>query len=297
MRRPHAPGDAAPSRVGAESKRNRRPRVRGPASRHDEHARPVDDGGRWSYVPMMAKDVSLERAHAIADRFVRPFRVTKGKRFRLEDFDPGDTRGLDYGKKRGEAQLLEQGTALLRELQEQALRAGSLGRADRASRRWMRPARTARIEHVMSGVNPQGCQVHPFKAPSAEELDHDFLWRCVRRLPERGRIGIFNRSYYEEVLVVRVHRRAARARRSCPPSLVDEGASGRSATRTSTPSSATWRATATSSSSSSCTSRKEEQRQRFLERLDEPEKNWKFSAADVARARALATTTWTPTRT
>ena len=99
------------------------------------------------------------------------------------------------------------------------------------------------IKHVMSGVNPQGCQVYSFKAPSAEELDHDFLWRTTKCLPERGRIGIFNRSYYEEVLVVRVHPELLE-RQKLPPRLVDEGHLEGTASRTSTPSSATSRATA-----------------------------------------------------
>jgi len=135
------------------------------------------------------------------------------------------------------------------------------------------------IKHVMSGVNPQGCQVYSFKAPSAEELDHDYLWRCAKALPERGRIGIFNRSYYEEVLVVRVHPEVL-ARQHLPPRLVTERIweeryedirrferyLGRNGT----------------------VIRKfflhlsrEEQKARFLERLSEPEKHWKFSAADV----------------
>ena len=137
------------------------------------------------------------------------------------------------------------------------------------------------IRHVMSGVNPQGCEVFSFKQPSAEELEHDFLWRTTRQLPERGRIGIFNRSYYEEVLVVRVH----------PEILREPGASGRIAStrrpfgRSGIVPSWTWR------SISTVTARriikiflhlsKDEQRKRFLERIDEPDKNWKFSLADI----------------
>jgi PPK2 family polyphosphate:nucleotide phosphotransferase len=139
------------------------------------------------------------------------------------------------------------------------------------------------IKHVMSGVNPQGCEVYSFKAPSSEELDHDFLWRCMPCLPNRGHIGIFNRSYYEEVLVVRVHR-GILARQKLPPELVTkriweerlqdianfEGYLSRQGT----------------------VIRKfflhvsrEEQKKRFLERLNEPEKNWKFAAADVQERR------------
>ena len=136
-------------------------------------------------------------------KYVDPFRITKGKGFRLKDFDPGDTCGLELDK--GEAaELLQRGTAWLAEEQ------GMLYAQDRWSLLLVFQAMDAAgkdstIKHVMSGVNPQGCQVSSFKQPSTEELDHDFMWRYVRHLPERGRIGIFNRSYYEEVLVVRVH--------------------------------------------------------------------------------------------
>jgi PPK2 family polyphosphate:nucleotide phosphotransferase len=135
------------------------------------------------------------------------------------------------------------------------------------------------IKHVMSGVNPQGCEVHPFKVPSAEELDHDFLWRCARRLPERGRIGIFNRSYYEEVLVVRVHRELLE-RQHLPPRCIDADVwKGRyqdinALERYLTRNGVVIRKFFLHVS-------KDEQRRRFLARLDEPEKNWKFSLTDV----------------
>jgi polyphosphate kinase 2 (PPK2 family) len=137
-----------------------------------------------------------------AVRFVEPYRVTRGHGFRLRDFDPGDTHGL---KQSGQArELLAEGVALLAEIQEK------LYAEDRWSLQLIIQAMDAGgkdsvIKHVMSGVNPQGCSVHSFKHPSDEELQHDFLWNAVQHLPERGRIGIFNRSYYEEVLIVRVH--------------------------------------------------------------------------------------------
>src|SRR6516165_4942252 len=136
-------------------------------------------------------------------KYVHPFRITNGKGFRLGDFDPGDTRGLKMDK--GEAaELLQRGTEWLAEEQDM------LYAQDRWSLLLVFQAMDAAgkdgiIKHVMSGVNPQGCQVFSFKQPSSEELSHDFLWRYAKRLPERGRIGIFNRSYYEEVLIVRVH--------------------------------------------------------------------------------------------
>src|ERR1700748_2729319 len=136
-------------------------------------------------------------------KYVDPFRITKGKGFRLKDFDPGDTCGLQMDK--GEAaELLQRGTAWLAEEQDMLY----------AQDRWSlllvfqamdAAGKDSTIKHVMSGINPQGCQVSSFKQPGPEELDHDYLWRYVKGLPERGRIGIFNRSYYEEVLVVRVH--------------------------------------------------------------------------------------------
>src|SRR5215217_2815510 len=154
-----------------------------------------------------------------ARELAKPFRVTKGKNFRLKDVDPDDT--LDFAKEADKARLKEAlatGVTALAELQDKLY----------AQDRWglllifqaMDAAgKDGAIEHVMSGVNPQGCQVHAFKAPSLEELDHDFLWRTSRALPERGRIGIFNRSYYEEVLIVRVHP-GILAGQHVPPRLV-----------------------------------------------------------------------------
>src|SRR5213080_335501 len=140
-----------------------------------------------------------------ASELARPFRISKGKDFRLKDVDPDDT--LDFTKEADKPrakEALAMGVTALAEFQDKLY----------AQDKWAvllifqamdAAGKDGAIEHVMSGVNPQGCEVYSFKQPSAEELDHDYLWRTVRRLPERGRIGIFNRSYYEEVLVVRVH--------------------------------------------------------------------------------------------
>ncbi len=137
-----------------------------------------------------------------AGKLAKPYRLEDGKKFRLKDFDPGDTgklRSKEHAK-----ELLEKGITLMSELQDKLY----------AQDRWAlllifqamdAAGKDGAIKHVMSGVNPQGCQVYSFKTPSSEELNHDYLWRTMRSLPERGRIGIFNRSYYEEVLVVRVH--------------------------------------------------------------------------------------------
>jgi PPK2 family polyphosphate:nucleotide phosphotransferase len=206
------------------------------------------------------------------------YRVTKGKRFRLEDYDPGDTGGMKSESKQEARELLHRGVELLAEYQDKLY----------AQDRWAvllifqamdAAGKDSTIKHVMSGVNPQGCEVYSFKQPSSEELDHDFLWRCVPSLPNRGHIGIFNRSYYEEVLVVRVHPEYLGAQK-LPPELVTkkiwdercediasfEGYLSRQGT--------VIRKFFLNVS-------KEEQKKRFLARLDEPEKHWKFSAADV----------------
>src|SRR5437879_6277788 len=136
-------------------------------------------------------------------KIAKRFRIDKAEKFRLADHDPADCYGLDIEKDTAK-EVLGEGVKQIAELQERLY----------AQERWAVLAifqgmdaagKDSAIKHVMSGINPQGCQVHSFKAPSSEELKHDFLWRCIGRLPERGRIGIFNRSYYEEVLVVRVH--------------------------------------------------------------------------------------------
>ena len=210
-------------------------------------------------------------------KVVDPFRITKGKRFRLSDIDPGDTRGLKIDK--GEAaDLLRRGIEWL--AQEQEL----LYAKDRWSLLLVFQAMDAAgkdgtIRHVMSGVNPQGCQVFSFKQPSSEDLDHDFMWRYHKCLPERGRIGIFNRSYYEEVLVVRVHEEILQ-RQKLPSPLVGKRI---------------WQERlADIAQFEDYLSRqgtivlkfflhlsRDEQKRRFLQRLDQPDKHWKFSAADV----------------
>src|SRR5688572_27049495 len=150
-------------------------------------------------------------------KIIKRFRIDKPDKFRLSDYDPADTGGLDIEKAEAKAMLAD-GVERLADLQEKLY----------AQNRWAvllvfqamdAAGKDSAIKHVMSGVNPQGCQVHAFKAPSAEELDHDFLWRIAKALPERGRIGIFNRSHYEEVLVVRVHREFV-ARQRLPESMV-----------------------------------------------------------------------------
>jgi PPK2 family polyphosphate:nucleotide phosphotransferase len=212
------------------------------------------------------------------DRFVSPYRVAKGKKFRLKDFDPGDTHGFGSEEKPRARELLAKGVQWLAEEQDKFYA------SDRHSMLLVFQAMDAAgkdgtIRHVMSGVNPQGCQVFSFKQPSAEELDHDYLWRYQKCLPERGRIGIFNRSYYEEVLVVRVHPELL-APQKMPPGLVtgdvwrerleDIAAFERYLARQGTIVLKFFLHVS-----------RKEQKRRFLERLDLPAKNWKFSSADV----------------
>jgi PPK2 family polyphosphate:nucleotide phosphotransferase len=214
---------------------------------------------------------------SVASDFSKPYRVDNGKKFRLKDFAPDDTSGVK-SKKQAE-KVLPLGIERMVDLQDKLY----------AQDRWAillifqamdAAGKDGVIKHVMSGVNPQGCQVYSFKQPSAEELDHDFMWRTNKCIPERGRIGIFNRSYYEEVLVVRVHKELLE-REKMPPSLVTKDI---------------WNERfADINAYEQYLSRngvvirkfflnlsKEEQKRRFLKRLDEPDKNWKLSSADIA---------------
>lgn len=222
---------------------------------------------------MKTKQV-IERAR----RFSKPYRVTNGKKFRLKDVDPCDTQDFTSEDKPQAKEALQTGIEALTELQDM------LYAQDRWSLLLIFQAMDAAgkdgtIKHVMSGVNPQGCQVSSFKAPSSEDLDHDYLWRCQKALPERGRIGIFNRSYYEETLVVRVHSEFL-AEEKLPPELVTKNIWAerfqdiRNFEQYLTRNGTIVRKFFLHVS-------KEEQQKRFLERLDLPEKNWKFSENDV----------------
>ena len=214
----------------------------------------------------------------LARSISRPHRIENGGKFRLKDHDPRTTGRLDDEDKDEAQAMLQAGKDTLAGLQDM------LYAQDRWSVLLVFQAMDAAgkdgvIKHVMSGINPQGCQVYSFKQPSHEELDHDFLWRCVRALPERGRIGIFNRSYYEEVLVVKVHPEYLGAQR-LPPELVgkklwderyqDIRSMERHLARSGTVILKFFLNVS-----------RKEQKERFLERIEEPEKNWKFSAADV----------------
>ncbi len=214
----------------------------------------------------------------VGKRLARKYRVNEGKGFRLKHFDPRDTAGLGHGVKEDAKQLLQHGVERLAALQEKLYAQDKWGvllilqAMDAAGK-------DSAIEHVMSGVNPQGCEVTAFKQPSSEELDHDFLWRTTRALPPRGTIGIFNRSYYEEVLVVRVHPELLE-RQHLPKSRIDDDVFEHryddiaNFERYLDRNGVVVRKFFLNVS-------KAEQKRRFLARIDEPEKNWKFSVADV----------------
>lgn len=215
---------------------------------------------------------------AMARKLSRSYRVTDGDKFRLKNIDPGDTGKLGSEDKPRAVEALQVGTRLLAEYQDMLY----------AQDRWAvllifqamdAAGKDGAIKHVMSGVNPQGCQVASFKAPSNEELDHDFLWRCNRHLPERGRIGIFNRSYYEEVLVVRVHQELL-SHEKLPPKLLKANLWNRRFRDI--------RCFERYLSQNGVLVRKfflhvsrDEQKKRFLERIDNPKKRWKFSVSDA----------------
>lgn len=227
------------------------------------------------------KKAQLERL----DRFIAAYRITSGKRFRLKDIDPGDTGGLKFEDKPEAGEMLGRGVEWLAEQQDMLY----------AQDHWAlllvfqgmdAAGKDSTIKHLFTGINPQGCTVTSFKQPSSEELDHDYLWRYARNMPARGQIGIFNRSYYEEVLVVRVHQELL-ARQKLHPSLISKNI---------------WeqRYAQIRNFESYLDDNgikilkfflhvsKAEQKRRFMERLDNPEKNWKFSASDVAERRHWA---------
>jgi PPK2 family polyphosphate:nucleotide phosphotransferase len=217
----------------------------------------------------------IERARRVA----RPYRVDQGKRFRLKDIDPDDCGDLAAEDKPRAQEALKQGVTAIADLQDRLY----------AQDRWAvllifqaidAAGKDSAIKHVMSGVNPQGCQVYSFKAPSSEDLDHDYLWRCARALPERGRIGIFNRSYYEELVVVRVHREVLEQQK-VPRELLKTKRLWKDRSRD-------IRNFESYLSRNGILVRKfflhvsrKEQERRFLDRLERPEKNWKFSSSDL----------------
>ena len=227
---------------------------------------------------MSATDIKDSKAREAAAKVLFPdYRIANGKGFRLKDIDPD--AGASSGLKEQAEEQAARSTRKLSDLQEKLYAQGTwallvIFQAMDAA------GKDGTIKHVLSGVNPEGCEVTSFKQPSVEELNHDFLWRAAKRVPERGRIGIFNRSYYEEVLIVRVHPEILGGQK-LPPQLVGKGI---------------WderfqdiRGFERHLARSGVAIlkfflhiSKDEQKRRFMERLDRPEKNWKFSPADVA---------------
>ncbi len=222
----------------------------------------------------LSKKELIERAKKFSSRYC----VGDGKNFHLKDWDTGNNSDLSEEEKPLAKEALQSGVRALAAMQDMMY----------AQDRWAllvifqamdAAGKDGAIKHVMSGLNPQGCQVTSFKSPSAEDLDHDYLWRCIKQLPERGRIGIFNRSYYEEVLVVRVHEEILRSQK-IPEKLITKNL---------------WEERFQDIRHFEKylnrngillvkfflnVSRKE-QKKRFLERIDNPDKNWKFSSADA----------------
>jgi len=222
--------------------------------------------------------VNADKVIKKARKFAKPFRITHGEEFRMKDVDPGDTLAFKSENKPRAKEALAIGVQALAELQDKLYAQGKWGvllifqAMDAAGK-------DGTIKHVMSGINPQGCQVYSFKSPSAEDLDHDYLWRCMKSLPNRGHIGIFNRSYYEETLVVRVHPEFL-AKQKIPAALVTKRI---------------WKERFQDIRSFErylarngvavvkffLHVSKKEQKRRFLERAREPDKNWKFSSSDM----------------
>jgi len=209
-------------------------------------------------------------------KLAKPYRVEHGKHFRLKDFDPFDTGKMESDKDATE--LLQHSVTKLAELQDMLY----------AQDRWAlllifqamdAAGKDGAIKHVMSGVNPQGCQVHSFKAPSQEELSHGYLWRAAQHVPPRGKIGIFNRSHYEEVLIARVHPEILESEKIPPPLVTKDIWNQRFEDI------CAWERYLGRNGvvirKFFLNVSKKEQKKRFLARLEEPEKNWKFSASDV----------------
>jgi PPK2 family polyphosphate:nucleotide phosphotransferase len=211
------------------------------------------------------------------EKYVQPFCIAQGKGFKLRSYDPGDTRGLKMEKAEA-AELLNRGTEWLA-MEQDVLYADNRWSLLLLFQAMDAAGKDGAIKHVMSGVNPQGCQVFSFKQPSAEDLAHDFMWRYFKCLPERGRIGIFNRSYYEEVLVVRVHEEILK-RQKLPHELVDKRIwDDRLADITHFEHYLSRQGVVVLKFFLNVS--REEQKKRFMERLDRSDKNWKFSPSDV----------------
>ncbi|MFZ4546575.1 MAG: polyphosphate kinase 2 family protein [Bacteroidales bacterium] len=224
------------------------------------------------------KELDKKGFIAQAKKLSNQYCIVNDKKFKLKDFPTDVDTDLGKAEKPVAQQLLQFGIQALAEMQDKLY----------AQDKWSlliifqamdAAGKDSAIKHVMSGINPQGCEVTAFKSPSPEELDHDFLWRCMKRLPERGRIGIFNRSYYEEVLVVRVHQEILKAQK-LPGKLISETIWDERLNDMRNYESYLNR-NGTIVIKIFLNVSKKEQKKRFLERIDKPDKNWKFSSADM----------------
>ena len=223
-------------------------------------------------------EISKKERIQRAKKFSKKFCISDGKNFKLKDYDPADDGGLGEEDKPLAKEALQLGVEALAAMQD-ILYAQDKWSVLLIFQAMDAAGKDGAIKHVMSGINPQGCQVSSFKAPSSEDLDHDYMWRCMKHLPERGRIGIFNRSYYEEVLVVRVHEQLLRGQK-LPEELITKNI---------------WderlkdirnfekylNRNGTLVCKFFLNVSAKEQKKRFLERIDNPDKNWKFSASDA----------------
>ena len=229
---------------------------------------------RLSDIPELSRKELIHRSK----EFSKQFRIKDGKDFRLKDHDPGEDGGLGSEDKPLAKQALQIGVEALATLQE-VLYANDKWAVLLIFQAMDAAGKDGAIRHVMSGVNPQGCQVTSYKAPSAEELDHDYLWRCMKNLPERGRIGIFNRSYYEEVLAVRVHKQFL-DNQKIPRELITEDIWDERLKDI-----RNFESYLNRNGIAVCkfflNLSKKEQKKRFLARINEPDKQWKFSASDA----------------
>ncbi len=229
---------------------------------------------RLGNLNQLSKKERIQRAK----KFSKKFCVNDGKDFKLKDFDPGEEGGLGQEDKPLAKEALQLGVAALATMQD-VLYAQDKWSVLLIFQAMDAAGKDGAIKHVMSGVNPQGCQVSSFKAPSSEDLDHDYMWRCMKHLPERGRIGIFNRSYYEEVLVVRVHEQLLKGQK-LPEELVTKDIwDNRLKDIRNFENYLARNGTIVCKFFLNVSAK--EQKKRFLERIENPDKNWKFSASDA----------------
>ena len=229
---------------------------------------------RLENLSQLSKKERIQRAK----KFSKKFCIDDGKDFKLKDYDPDDDGGLGQEDKPLAKQALQLGVETLATMQD-ILYAQDKWSVLLIFQAMDAAGKDGAIKHVMSGINPQGCQVSSFKAPSSEDLDHDYMWRCMKHLPERGRIGIFNRSYYEEVLVVRVHEQLLRGQKLPEELITKDIWDERLKDIRNFEKYLNHNGTLVCKFFLNVSAK--EQKKRFLERIDNPDKNWKFSASDA----------------